>query len=172
MVDALASGASVRKDVEVRVLSWAPFDLPRTSQNHRRSGGNPPFSPWFCPKVSELISIDLSQKWAMARSNSDSPCGPSSTLENAVWKAFAERIKMRRPHAVPLSRQARLLILSRCTLLTEPEGSAPGAHTSRRRLSERAINQALRRRTRESAGRLHGSAVTLRLRYCYISASN
>jgi hypothetical protein len=24
MVDALASGASVRKDVEVRVLSWAP----------------------------------------------------------------------------------------------------------------------------------------------------
>jgi hypothetical protein len=25
MVDALASGASVRKDVEVRVLSWAPF---------------------------------------------------------------------------------------------------------------------------------------------------
>ena len=25
MVDALASGASVRKDVEVRVLSWAPI---------------------------------------------------------------------------------------------------------------------------------------------------
>jgi hypothetical protein len=25
MVDALASGASVRKDVEVRVLSWAPM---------------------------------------------------------------------------------------------------------------------------------------------------
>ena len=25
MVDALASGASVRMDVEVRVLSWAPF---------------------------------------------------------------------------------------------------------------------------------------------------
>ena len=24
MVDALASGASIRKDVEVRVLSWAP----------------------------------------------------------------------------------------------------------------------------------------------------
>ena len=26
MVDALASGASVRMDVEVRVLSWAPFN--------------------------------------------------------------------------------------------------------------------------------------------------
>ena len=25
MVDALASGASIRKDVEVRVLSWAPI---------------------------------------------------------------------------------------------------------------------------------------------------
>jgi hypothetical protein len=25
LVDALASGASVRKDVEVRVLSWAPL---------------------------------------------------------------------------------------------------------------------------------------------------
>ena len=25
LVDALASGASVRKDVKVRVLSWAPF---------------------------------------------------------------------------------------------------------------------------------------------------
>ena len=28
LVDALASGASVRKDVEVRVLFWAPF-IPR-----------------------------------------------------------------------------------------------------------------------------------------------
>ena len=27
MVDALASGASIRKDVEVRVLSWAPINL-------------------------------------------------------------------------------------------------------------------------------------------------
>jgi hypothetical protein len=25
LVDALASGASIRKDVEVRVLFWAPF---------------------------------------------------------------------------------------------------------------------------------------------------
>ena len=27
MVDALASGASIRKDVEVRVLFWAPLHL-------------------------------------------------------------------------------------------------------------------------------------------------
>jgi len=27
LVDALASGASVRKDVEVRVLSWAPLNF-------------------------------------------------------------------------------------------------------------------------------------------------
>src|SRR3546814_2363760 len=31
LVDALASGASGRKVVKVRVLSWAPFVLPRTS---------------------------------------------------------------------------------------------------------------------------------------------
>jgi hypothetical protein len=30
MVDALASGASVRKDVEVRVLSWAPKSTSKT----------------------------------------------------------------------------------------------------------------------------------------------
>lgn len=29
MVDALASGASIRKDVEVRVLSWAPKSKPK-----------------------------------------------------------------------------------------------------------------------------------------------
>ena len=31
LVDALASGASVRMDVEVRVLFWAPLDFPRKS---------------------------------------------------------------------------------------------------------------------------------------------
>ena len=29
MVDALASGASVRMDVEVQVLSWAPYEYRR-----------------------------------------------------------------------------------------------------------------------------------------------
>ena len=32
LVDALASGASIRKDVEVRVLFWAPFVLFNKSQ--------------------------------------------------------------------------------------------------------------------------------------------
>ena len=33
MVDALASGASIRKDVEVRVLSWAP-KIPNITHNY------------------------------------------------------------------------------------------------------------------------------------------
>jgi hypothetical protein len=33
MVDALASGASIRKDVEVRVLSWAPV-IPAIALNN------------------------------------------------------------------------------------------------------------------------------------------
>ena len=35
MVDALASGASVRMDVEVRVLSWAPFPTQSRSSTRR-----------------------------------------------------------------------------------------------------------------------------------------
>ena len=32
LVDALASGASVRMDVEVRVLSWAPYTLSKITK--------------------------------------------------------------------------------------------------------------------------------------------
>lgn len=64
---------------------------------------------------------------------------------NAVWKIPPERMKMRRPHAVPLSRQV-LAYLNELSELTGPDGFVfPAFHTSRRPLSENTINQAFRR---------------------------
>lgn len=66
-------------------------------------------------------------------------------LEGAVWKIPAERMKMRRPHEVPLSRQV-LAYLSELFALTGPEGYVfPAFHTSKRPLSENTVNQAFRR---------------------------
>jgi integrase len=66
-------------------------------------------------------------------------------LDNAVWKIPPERMKMRRPHAVPLSRQV-LACLAELDALTGPDGYVlPAFHTSRRPMSENTINQAFRR---------------------------
>lgn len=66
-------------------------------------------------------------------------------LENAVWKIPPERMKMRRPHAVPLSRQV-LAYLAELNALTGPDGHVlPAFHTSCRPMSENTINQAFRR---------------------------
>jgi integrase len=70
---------------------------------------------------------------------------PEFDLENAVWKVPANRMKMRRPHAIPLSRQV-LDHLAELHELTGPDGYVfPAFHTSRRPLSENTINQAFRR---------------------------
>lgn len=70
---------------------------------------------------------------------------PEFDLENGVWKIPAERMKMRRPHAVPLSRQV-LSHLVELHALTGPDGFVfPAFHTSRRPLSENTVNQAFRR---------------------------
>ena len=70
---------------------------------------------------------------------------PEFDLEAATWKIPAERMKMRRPHAVPLSRQV-LALLAALQPLTGPDGFVfPAFHTSRRPLSENTINQAFRR---------------------------
>lgn len=66
-------------------------------------------------------------------------------LESAVWKIPAERMKMRRPHTVPLSRQV-LGYLNELYAATGPDGFVfPAFHTSRRPQSENTINQAFRR---------------------------
>lgn len=70
---------------------------------------------------------------------------PEFDLENAVWRIPAERMKMRRPHAVPLSRQV-LAYLAELHPLTGPDGYVfPAFHTSRRPLSENTVNQVFRR---------------------------
>ncbi len=66
-------------------------------------------------------------------------------LDNAVWKIPAERMKMRRPHEVPLSRQV-LAYLEELFALTGPDGFVfPAFHTWRRPMSENTVNQAFRR---------------------------
>ncbi len=66
-------------------------------------------------------------------------------LDEAVWKIPAERMKMRRPHAVPLSRQV-LAYLDELCLLTGPDGYVfPAFHSFKRPLCENTINQAFRR---------------------------
>ena len=66
-------------------------------------------------------------------------------LEKAVWNVPADRMKMRRPHAVPLSRQV-LAYLKQLHALTGPEGFVfPAFHTFRRPMSENTLNQAFRR---------------------------
>ncbi len=66
-------------------------------------------------------------------------------LEEAVWKVPAERMKMRRPHMVPLSHQV-LAYLDELRALTGPDGYVfPAFHTWKRPLSENTINQAFRR---------------------------
>ncbi|MGE4431412.1 MAG: tyrosine-type recombinase/integrase [Sphingobium sp.] len=70
---------------------------------------------------------------------------PEFDLSDAVWNIPAERMKMRRPHSVPLSRQV-LSYLQEMLPLTGPEGFVfPAFHTSLRPLSENTINQAFRR---------------------------
>lgn len=66
-------------------------------------------------------------------------------LDAAVWKIPAERMKMRRPHAIPLSQQV-LAYLEELQPLTGPEGFVfPAFHTSLRPTSDNTINQAFRR---------------------------
>ena len=66
-------------------------------------------------------------------------------LENAVWRISAERTKMRRPHEVPLSRQAIEVLRGIWTLSDYGELVFPSIRSNRLPLSENALNSALRR---------------------------
>lgn len=67
-------------------------------------------------------------------------------LEAAVWTIAAEKMKMRRPHAVPLSKQA-VAILSEARAISNPEDRYvfPSVRTPARPISENTLNAALRR---------------------------
>lgn len=70
---------------------------------------------------------------------------PEIDFDNSVWRIPATRMKMRRPHIIPLSRQVKAM-LQELHELTGPEGFIfPAFHTFRRPLSENTVNQAFRR---------------------------
>jgi integrase len=69
---------------------------------------------------------------------------PEFALEKAVWRIPAERMKMRRPHDVPLSRQA-IRLLEGIWDLSDGELLLPSIRSPKRPLSENAMNSALRR---------------------------
>jgi integrase len=66
------------------------------------------------------------------------------SFPKATWRIPAERMKMRRPHDVPLSRQA-LAVLREIWDVTEGELVFPSIRSWRRPLSENTMNSALRR---------------------------
>lgn len=66
-------------------------------------------------------------------------------LDDAIWRIPAERMKMRRPHEIPLTEQV-LRYLKELMPLTGPHGFVfPAFYTSKRPMSENTINQAFRR---------------------------
>jgi integrase len=67
------------------------------------------------------------------------------SLEKAVWRIPAERMKMRRPHEVPLSRQALAVLEDIWPLSDHGALIFPSIRSNRKPLSENALNAALRR---------------------------
>jgi integrase len=63
----------------------------------------------------------------------------------AVWSIPAERMKMRRPHDVPLSRQALTILQEVWPISEGGELVLPSIRSNRKPLSENAMNAALRR---------------------------
>jgi integrase len=66
-------------------------------------------------------------------------------LEKAVWRIPAERMKMRRPHDVPLSGQALAILRDIWSLSDHGDLVLPSIRSTKRPLSENAMNSALRR---------------------------
>lgn len=70
---------------------------------------------------------------------------PEIDLEERVWHIPAERMKMRRPHDVPLSKQAIAILKEARDLDPHSEWVFPNIRTNKKPLSENAMNSALRR---------------------------
>lgn len=62
-----------------------------------------------------------------------------------VWRVPAERMKMKQPHAVPLSRQVLFLLQDLRSLARDSEFLFPALHTTKRCISDNTLNVALRR---------------------------
>jgi integrase len=66
-------------------------------------------------------------------------------FEAAIWTIPPERMKMRRPHRVPLSRQALTVLKNAHSISGDAELILPGLRGRGRSLSENTFNAALRR---------------------------
>ncbi|MDR3413572.1 MAG: integrase arm-type DNA-binding domain-containing protein [Formivibrio sp.] len=66
-------------------------------------------------------------------------------LDKAIWLIPAEKMKMRKPHIVPLSQQALEILRELQPLTGNGKYVFPGARTALRPMSEAAVNVALRR---------------------------
>jgi integrase len=66
-------------------------------------------------------------------------------LDNALWSISAEKMKMRRPHRVPLSRQALVILKELKDITGECHWLFPSVRSVKRPLSENTLNAALRR---------------------------
>jgi integrase len=66
-------------------------------------------------------------------------------LDNAVWIIPAERMKMRRPHRIPLSRQAIKILRDLHEITGTGPIAFPSVRTADRPISEGTMNAALRR---------------------------
>ena len=66
-------------------------------------------------------------------------------FNNAEWVISAEKMKMRRPHRVPLSRQAVIILEGLKTITGECRWLFPSVPTIIRPISENTLNAALRR---------------------------
>lgn len=66
-------------------------------------------------------------------------------FEKAVWTLPAEKMKMRQPHAVPLSRQTLAILKSMRELAGKGKYVFPSIRTRARPISDNTINAALRR---------------------------
>lgn len=70
---------------------------------------------------------------------------PEFDLEEAVWSLPGERMKMRRPHFVPLARQAVSILRELRKLTGTADYVFPSLRTRKKPLSENTFNAALRR---------------------------
>jgi integrase len=66
-------------------------------------------------------------------------------FENAIWRIPAERMKMRRPHEVPLSKQSMRVLRETWSFSEYGELVFPSIRSVKKPLSENAMNAALRR---------------------------
>jgi integrase len=66
-------------------------------------------------------------------------------FDRAVWTIPGARMKMRRPHRIPLARQTIVVLKNLCAITTESELILPGMRGRGRPLSENTLNAALRR---------------------------